>query len=227
MTTFLRPFQHINYLNEYLNLQLNHYAIMNPNYFCTYYKLDYGNSIIDDRPYIQSGNYHLVDEKSGRVWKKIHLLPLWNVESHGPVNYKASEDGVTREIITSFTIPDYLGVRPTARDFVHIYDNVANKTNPNSTLLMVQNRSETQVGTRKVYKIDCKNTFQVLSQLDVPENISSEWIYVNFFRKIFSYDSGKMILDVLSKNYEVFEKLTTDETSYFTYDSNVCMFNVR
>lgn len=200
---------------------------MNPNYFCTYYKLDYGNSVIDDRPYVQSGNYHLVDEKSGRVWKKIHLMPLWTVEAHGPINYKASEDGITREAITSFIIPDYLGVRPTSRDFVHIYDKISNKTSNDQPLFMVQNRSESQLGTRKIYKIDCKNSYHKISELEVPENISSEWIYVNYFRKIYAYDIGVSILNTLSKNYELLDKLTKDETSNFAYDSNVCMFNVK
>lgn len=227
MSTFLRPFTHINYLNEYLNLQLNHYAIEGPRYFCTYYKFDLDNSSIDDRPYVQNGNYHLVDEKSGRKWKKIHLMPLWLVEGHGPVNYQAREDGVVREVTVSFVMPDYMGVRPNSRDFIHLYDNISNKPNANQPLYMVQNRNESQMGKREVYKIECKNTFHLVTQLDVPENIASEWIYVNHFRKIFTYDAGHLILSTLSENFSLFDTMTKDESTSFAYDTNVCMFNVK
>jgi len=227
MATFLRPFQHINYLNEYLSLLLNHYDIGNPAYFCTYFKFDYPNSVIDDRPYVQSGNYHLVDEKSGRMWKKIYLLPLWNVEGHGPINYQAKEEGVVREVTVNFNMPDYLGIRPTSRDFIFLYDNVSNKVSNNQPLYMVQNRSETQMGTRKVYKIECKNTFQYLSQLDMPENISSEWVYVNHLRKIFTLSMGNIILNSLSKSYSLFENMTTNESSSFSFDTNISMFTIR
>ena len=225
--TILRPFQHINYLNEYLRQTLDNYSIQGPSYFCTYFKFDYDDSIIDDREYIQSGNYHLVDDKSGRTWKKIHLMPLWEVEDHGPVETKASEEGVTREIITSFVIPDYIGIRPTARDFIQIYDNVTNQVSNDQPLFIVTNRIESHMGKKKVYKVKCKNSYNHLSNLDVPDNISSEWIYINHFRKIFSYEAGQRILSTLDTNYTYLENINKEETSTFEYNTNVNMFNVK
>ena len=225
--TILRPFQHINYLNEYLDQTLNNYAIQGPSYFCTYFKFDYDNSIIDDRAYIQSGNYHLVDEKSGRTWKKIHLMPLWEVEDHGPIESKANEEGVTREILTSFILPDYVGIRPTPKDFIHIYDNVTNDVANDQPLFIVTNRTESHMGKRKVYKVSCKNSYNHLSNLDVPANISSEWVYINHFRKIFAYEAGQVILSTLDANYTYMENINKDETSTFEYNANVNMFNVK
>ena len=227
MTTVLRPFTYINYIDEYLDQLLNNYDIKGPRYFCTYFKFDYENSIIDDREYVQSGNYHLVDEKSGRMWKKIQLLPLWNVETIAPIQNKASEDGVTRDLVTAFTLPDYVGVRPTPKDFLHRYDSVTNKVSNDQPLFIVTNREESHMGKRKVYKIHCKNSYNHLSQLDIPENISSEWIYINHYRKIFEYTAGQLLLSTLSRNFSIFDNINRDEDSSFTYNQNVSMFTTR
>ena len=39
--TFLRPFTHLDYIDEYLDLILNKYGVIRPNYFCTYFKFDF------------------------------------------------------------------------------------------------------------------------------------------------------------------------------------------
>jgi len=222
--TFLRPFRYINYVDEYERLLFNHYAIKGPKYFCTYYKFDIDNSIIDDRTNVQSGSYHILGEKSGRKWKKIQFVPMWQIEPHAPVTYQAKEEGVVRELETTFILPDYVGIRPTPMDFIHIFDNTANVKENNSPLYIVINKSESHVGKRKIYKVHCNNYGSKVNDLDVPQSISSEWIYVNHFRKIFSYDMGELILQSLNNNFELFDSLNKDEDFPFKYDPNLCMF---
>lgn len=225
MPTFLRPFTHIDYTDEYLDLTLNKYGIIRPNYFCTYFKFDYENSILDDRKHIDSGSYHLADDLSGRKWKKIQLLPLWLVETHGPINAAMKEEGVTKEVRISYVIPDYMGVRPTPKDFVYIFNGVSNKYDEEKPLFSVINRSESHMGKRKFYKIDCRNDWHKLSEVDTSDNISSQWIYVNFFRKIFKLEIGKRLLEAMSFSYDFFNGLP--EGKYINFDTSIDSYNAR
>lgn len=225
MPTFLRPFIHLDYTDEYLDLMLNKYGIMRPNYFCTYYKFDYNASILDDRKHIDSGTYHLADDMSGRKWKKIQLMPVWLVENHGPITPTMREDGVLTDFRTSIVIPDYMGVRPTPKDFVYLYNNVSNKPSEQEPLFQVVSRSESLMGKRKFYKIDMKNNYRKVYQLDNVEHISTQWIYVNHFRKIFSLDVGKRLMETLSFSYDFFKDII--DGKYINYDASMDLYNAR
>ena len=225
--TFLRPFVYLDYQEEYLKHFFNNYSIMGPMIFCTYYKFEIDESIIDDRPYVQAGTYHTLGAKSGRKWKKIQLVPIWRVQPHGPVSYKAREEGVIRELETSFWLPDYMGIRPTPKDFVHIFDPVTNKEETNQPLYIVKNKEESHVGKRKMYRVICENYRSPVTSIDTPEHVISEWIYINHYRKIFSYDIGQIILQALSNNITLFDNINKDDNYNFIYNNNTCMFGVK
>jgi hypothetical protein len=225
--TFLRPFRYHNYEDEYLRHFFNNYGIMGPMLFCTYFKFDIDESTIDDRPHVQAGTYHTFGPKSGRKWKKIQLLPIWRVQAHGPVEYKAREEGVIRELETSFWLPDYMGVRPTPKDFLHIFDGVTNTESNKQPLYRVKNKEESHVGKRKMYRVICENYHGPVTSIDKPEHVISEWIYVNHYRKIFSYDVGELILNTLSNNITLFDNINKDLDYNFVYNNNTCMFSVK
>lgn len=223
MPTFLTPHKYINYIDEYLDLVLNKYGIIRPNYFCTYYKFDYDNSILDDRPYVDSGSYNKIGpELSGKKWKRIDLMPVWLTESEGPIQNMMNEEGIIRDIRTSFIIPDYMGVRPTAGDFMYVYNNVSNKYDEHAPLLEVIGREDSYAGKRKIYKVNVKNSHERFEDLEKNANVSSYWIYVNFFRTIFEECRGRHLLEVLAMSYDFFKSLKNDKA--LMYDVNINMF---
>lgn len=224
--TILRPYLHVNYIDEYLRKIFNDYSVMAPKCFCTYYRFDIEHSVIDTREYVQSGSYTLIGPNSGRVWKKIQLVPLWQAEGPGPIQYNAKEEGVVREITATFLLPDYIGIRPTPQDFITISDGVGTKPE-DMKLWIITNHSDSHTGKRKVYKLDCKNEQDFLPTLNRPEHVISEWVYINHLRKIYTYESATTILKSLSTNFSLFDNINKNEQCKFKYDSNICMFTVR
>lgn len=223
MPTFLSPHQYINYIDEYLDLVINKYGVMRPNYFCTYYKLDYDNSVLDERPDVDAGSYHIVGpELSGRKWKRIELMPVWLTEGGQPIQNMMKEEGITREINNTFVFPDYVGVRPTAGDYMYIYNDISNKREEDAPLYKIVGREDSLAGKRKIYRVTAKNTYDTVRDLEKDDNISSYWIYINFFRKIFADEPGRKILETLSYSYDLFERLKTD--TRLRYDVNINMY---
>ena len=108
------------------------------------------------------------------------------------------EDGTVSEYRTSIVLPDYFGLRPTPNDFVYMFNAVSNTHDENEPLYQVVSISEAYSGKRKIYKIDMKNNFRKLLDIDVTKHISSDWIYVNHLRKIMSLDVGKRLIKTLS-----------------------------
>lgn len=225
MPTFLRPFVHIDYTDEYLDLILNKYGIIRPNYFCTYFKFDYDNSILDDRENIDAGSYKLLGNLSGRKYKKIQLLPVWLVENHGPIVRTQKEEGINAEFRTSFVLPDYYGLRPTPKDFVYFYNGVSNKYDEGDPTFQVISIEEAFAGKRKIFKVDCKNNYRQITDIDREDVISSQWIYVNFFRKIFSLDIGSKLISTMSFTYDLFNGLPEGE--HLNFDTSINLYNAR
>lgn len=223
--TFLRPFTHLDYIDEYLDLILNKYGVIRPNYFCTYFKFDFDNSILDDREHIESGYYHLAGNLSGVKWKKIQLLPVWLVENHGPITKTMREDGTVSEYRTSIVLPDYFGLRPTPNDFVYMFNSVSNTHDENEPLYQVISISESYSGKRKIYKIDMKNNFRKLLDIDVTKHISSDWIYVNHLRKIMNLDVGRRLIKTLSFSYDMFSDIQNGKN--INYDTSMDVYNAR
>lgn len=227
METFLRPFIYVNYIDEYLKLLFQHYGVKDPRYFCTYFKFDYENSVLDDKEHIQGTSYHIVGNLSGKKWKKILFLPLWGSENIGPVTNLAREDGIVREVTVNFILPDYLGVRPISGDFLFVYDNVTQKLEHEQPLYIVSNKQESHLGKRKIYKIECKNSFIKLSEIDNQKHISSSWLYVNYYRKIFKLPLAEKIVQTIDFNYEIFNSfLKRDENinNMIFYEKDVYSF---
>ena len=226
MPTFLTPHKYINYIDEYLDLVLNKYGIIRPNLFCTYYKFDYDNSVLDDRPYVDSGSYNRIGPfLSGKKWKRIDLMPTWAFENVGPIQNTMSEEGIVRDLRTSFVIPDYMGVRPTAGDFMYVYNNISNKYDEHAPLYEVIGREDSYAGKRKIYKVNVKNSHETFEDLEKHINISSHWIYVNFFRQIFEECRGRHILEILAMSYDLFGSLKNNHG--LRYDVDINMFTAK
>lgn len=223
--TILRPFVYQNYIDEYQRMLFNNYSIMNPRTFCTYYKFDIDSSVIDDRPYVQGGSYHMLNDYAGRMWKKIQLVPMWQLTSIDPIKTIAKEDGVVRELEMKFVLPDYVGIQPTPRDFIHIFNGVGNTKSDRHPFWIVTNKSESHAGKRKIYQLDCKNYPNPTTDID--DHIVSEWIYVNFLRKIYNRASAELILETLGINYTLFDNININEDYTISYNPNVCMFGAN
>ena len=109
------------YTNEYLDLVYRYYSEAGISYVCTYYNLNIPGSVVDTHT-LDGGSYTITGDKSGWLWNRIMLFPIYNTETIQNT-FVADERGVGKfDQVSTFNFPSTSGIKPNLRDFVIFED---------------------------------------------------------------------------------------------------------
>jgi hypothetical protein len=170
---------------DYFELLYQYYAAAGIRLPVTYYSLDLSNSV-HDSSVLMGGAYETTGEFSGYLWKKILMLPVYNMEQ---VNYimNADETGVgfdNRQ--TTLFIPTSYEIRPIVHDFI-MYDQIQQRDDPfdsPSELYEVVNIEKATASKISFWKLSLKGTSNI-SKNALEQQLCGDFTFVDYEKKIF------------------------------------------
>jgi len=176
------------------------YAEHGPGYLCTYWNLDLTNSIYDGN-ILDGSTYEKMGDLSGLKWRKIHLLPVFQIEQIQPV-FNADEDGYTKkEQTTSFTIPTEYNFQPSPMDFVKFEQEILHPTDQTYPLYQVVNFEKATNTDKTFWKVSLKVDYHHESQID--KQLSQVCVFFDYTKKIYDSEKGAFLYKLLDKNIEL------------------------
>tara|TARA_R110000824_G_scaffold145428_1_gene313708 strand:- start:875 stop:1540 length:666 start_codon:yes stop_codon:yes gene_type:complete len=192
------------YSSDYLNLVYNYYAAAGISYTCTYYNFDFPNSAID-KEMLDAGAFETTGEFSGNRWRKILLLPIYNVEQISNV-FGNDERGVGKfEQASSFNIPSIYRIQPSPMDFVYFEETVLNDPNKKSDfvqpLYQVTNFEKATNTDRTFWKLGIAVSDHKPPELDT--QLSGHYTFFDYEKKIYKTEDAVEMFKLLDKNKEI------------------------
>lgn len=202
-----------NYINDYFNTVLN--KTFKPSCFCTYYSLDYQNSVLDDYN-LESASYEITGNQSGLVWNKILYLPLFQVEKMD-VEYKEDESGVTKpDLNSSFWIPSDYQIQPTTHDFVFFEQQEIQSQSFNDNTFRIKNFKKNWNANITFWNLEISSTYLTRDQIDL--NCNKLFVFVDYNLSIYDQDSATIMYQILEKNQNMsIESYFDNRLGYYTF----------
>lgn len=194
---FQNSVNYIDYVKEYWELVYNYYSQEYVPYLVNYYNFDRDNSVVD-KDMLVGGSYELIGDKTGWRWKRIFFLPVFFVEPIQSVPYTSDQRGVINEVETSIVIPGTYNIRPYEHDLVWFIDDFSPSKEDNKPMWEVKTIERDTISKVSFYKL----TLSVLKyNIDQVNNqVSDNYIFVDYFKKIYKYDYGSVLIGTL-KDY--------------------------
>jgi hypothetical protein len=204
-----------NYIEDYFKFAYELYRNEYPAMPCTYYSLDFENSVMD-KEILDAGAYERfgLGNLSGLKWKKILMLPVWNIDQVQPT-YESSEKGLILQDSewSQVTFPSTYGIKASELDFVLFEQDFAQTDLNIKPLFVVTQINMAHYG-------DYFNMWQcrlkvVHDRLSLEKQISSYWMFLEYSKMIYPAENANILLKLERKN-----KLLTDNL-YSMYNENV------
>jgi hypothetical protein len=199
--TYQPYFRKFNYIQDYFNTANNLVSKIGPAIPVTYYQVDWENSVYDNDVLV-AGNYekHGVGIKSGIVWKKIYMLPVYQTEQIVP-NNNADERGVNYgdSMMSSCVIPGTYGVKSTEWDMIQFDQSFMFQGNAFSPTFIVRNVDISNYGDINYYKLslDVVPNDRIVS---LEEQVNSIYMFLDFDKTIYPITNAKFLLHHINKH---------------------------
>lgn len=184
---------------DYFELLYQYYSSVGISTPVTYYNLDLSNSVYDGE-LLDNGPYELMGNLSGLLWKKILLLPMYQIEQ---VNFtlNASEEGAFfQNRRTSMFLPTSYEFRPYVHDFI-CYDQITWRNDPfkaETPLYEVANVEKASSAEITFWRIQLQETPR---QKHVIENqLSGNFTFLDYEKQIYRTSDAIEISKLQLKN---------------------------
>ena len=200
------------YTNDYLQLVYRYYAEAGINYICTYYNLNIPQSVVDTE-ILDGGSYQLVGDKSGYLWNRVMLFPVYNTETVQNT-FIADERGMGKfDQVSSFNFPTEYGLKPRIHDFVmfeeiildddheqqyklqSITDFYKGSSRPMYEVVHFEKATNTDV---TFWKVNLKVSYETKIELD--NQLSGDFTFFDLEKHIFKTHDTTFLFKMLEKN---------------------------
>lgn len=187
------------YTGDYLNRVYKYYAAHGRSYVCSYYNLDFPNSNLDSTV-LDAGSYETVGELSGLRWRKILLLPVYNIEQVQPT-FQADEKGFGMfEQTTTFNIPTEYEIVPSIHDFL-IFDEGMDTISPDPSkyaLFRIIHFEKATVGVITFWRMNVKIDY--VDKPSIDNQLSGNFSFLDYEKKIYKTPVTSFLYRLLEKN---------------------------
>lgn len=187
-------FYFYDYIKDYFELVYNYYSKEYVPYPSVYFNVDIQNSIVDTEQ-LEFGSYQILGDKSGWKWKRIFFLPLFFIEPMLNVSYNADDRGLIQEVETSFVIPGSFGIIPKEQDIVYFPSDLNSLSNQMTPTFIVKSIEKDNISQTIFYK--CNVQVLKYDTRLMSNHISLDLIFVDYIKKIFTYDLGIILLEII------------------------------
>lgn len=196
------------YVAEYQKLVYDDYAEWNNTILATYYKLDAENTVYDEN-YIDT--YRITGDKSGRKWKKIHLLPIGYIQQVMP-NISSSEYGVNfaKDTETAITIDSSVNLKPMPGDILHF------QIEGDYIYWQINNIERSGPLEKAFYRCTVEQMRPRNKWEDY--NVQGEYIYVEYLKSILPLTQGYNFIKLLNRLESLIKYLNKD-----LFHKNLCV----
>jgi len=205
MQPWIRRF---NYFSDYYNTVYNQYANVYPGFPITYYSVDWSSSVYDIK--LMAGSYEKngVGSLTGIVFKKILFLPVFGIEQITPTN-TGSERGLTMHDSETSTISfsSEYNLKPYEWDVIHFSQGfMSPDNNDNGPVFVVKNTNPATYGNMTMWNCQIKVAPYTLG--DIKKQISSEYMFLEFTKKIHRLDTAMILLKLQQRSESLSENLS-------------------
>jgi len=184
---------------DYYELIFQYYAPFLHDTPITYYNLDLVNSVAD-KEVLVGGSYELMGDLSGYLWKKIVMLPVYNIEQV-QFTLNSDEAGVAfSNRTTTFFIPSIYEFRPMIHDHF-LWDQIAWRddsfmaSTPLYEVINVEKQSSTEL---TFWKITAKSTSKTKPQIE--KQLSGNYSFVDYEKQIYKTSDAIALTKLMVKN---------------------------
>jgi len=209
----------IDYMNEFHELIYRFYGTEYVVYPCTYYRLDYTNSIKEEDKF-ESGAYEIIGEYSGYKWHKIYMFPAAFCEPITNISPVRDERGRILELNTSFVIPGQLFMQPLYNDLVIFPTTLRPNEFEKYPSYIVSGIERAIFSNETLYKVTVQSFHASEDMIDA--QVDDEYIFIDYFKKIYPLATGTQLLNLMS-NVET--EMWDFHNTYF--DKKSQMFSVE
>jgi len=191
MSTMINSLMIYDYITQYHHLIYNFYSKEYPAYACTYYRLDYTNSIKEDVEF-RAGSYELIGDLSGWKWHKIYMMPILFAEPIENVANTYDERGKITELTTSFVVPDTIGMQPLINDLVLFPTSLRKEQFSKYPSFVVTGYEKATFSNETMWKIYVKSFWA--HEDDIDKQVNDYYIFVDFFKQIYPLQTGQELV---------------------------------
>lgn len=194
-----------NYIEEYWHFLYDIYGQHAISYPVTYYNLDIDTTVWDNTDLI-GGYYEKIGTLSGVRWKKILLLPIFQIEET-QTQYDGQDIGYVNEGDSGFVIPSSYGIHPYPNDFV-MFNRDFLETTPTPHSLYAITGVEKQSAQDKTFW-KCKLSVETSkTECDLTNQISQTYTFYDYTKKIYSLSDATSLTRMLAKNETIRSRVT-------------------
>ena len=184
---------------DYYELLYQYYSSAGIRLPVTYYSLDLPNSAKDDEV-LMGGTYELMGDLSGYLWRKILMLPVYNMEQ---INYTmlGDETGVGfRDTRTTLFIPTSYEFRPMIHDFL-IYDQLSWRDDSFQLwqpLYEVTNLEKASTTNITFWRLTLQGSSRTKEEIE--SQLSGNYTFVDYEKRIYKTSDAIHLTKQRSKN---------------------------
>ena len=184
---------------DYYEFLYQYYSAFGVRTPVTYYSLDLSNSVYDG-DLLDGGTYEQMGNLSGLLWKKINMLPVYQLEQ---LNFamNADESGVYYpNLATSFYLPASYELRPRVHDFM-VYEQISERDDPFKASLPMYEVVNVEKATSAdvtFWKVVLNNTSR--SKRDIEDQLSGNFTFVDFEKQIYPTSDAILLQKFILKN---------------------------
>lgn len=183
---------------DYFELLYNYYSAAGNRTPLTYYHLDLSNSVCD-KTILAGGSYQRFGELSGRRWKKINMLPVYNIEQV-QLALTSDESGNNFNSNTSFFLPTIYQIQPHVHDFM-IYEQIKERDDPYTAytpMYEVNNVEKTSQAKLTFWKVQLEVSGNIKDQIE--KQLSGNYTFVEYEKQIYPTSDAIFLQKMIVKN---------------------------
>lgn len=204
------------YAEKYLEWVYKTYSDFGPAYLCTYYNLDLPESIYDGGV-LDGASYEKTGDLSGLKWRKILLLPVYNIEQIVP-SYSGEEEGFTKKNqVSSFNFPTSYNLQPMPHDYIKFEQDILKPQNNEYPMYEVANLEKATNTDITFWKVNVKVSYR--KETDLVPHLSRTSAFFGYTKKIYSLERATFLYNMLEKN-----RFLQDMNDYYQENSGVYTF---
>ena len=213
MSSSFSPFiRRYNYASDYYKTVYELYTDVSPAYPCTYYNIDWDKSVYDES--LMGGSYERggLGELSGIKYRKIQMLPIYNVESIQP-SYDGSETGFNMKESeqTSITFPSSYGIIPYPWDIVFFDQAFMFRGQETAVAFVVKNKELSTYGDITHYRLrlEAAGSGRGDAIRKVEDQVVDKYVFLEVTKKTHPSHLASLLLTLQDRNDTLTENINT------------------
>lgn len=206
------------YIDEYLNLIYNYYSKDAVAYIVNYYNLSQQDSTWDNED-VFAGSYERLGDLSGIKFNKINSLPIFFIEEITTA-FEATENGYTKDNVSSVVIPHSYGFIPYPGDFVKLEQSFMRPNNNIYPIFIVKGVEISSNTDKRFYKLKIE-VEQSRTTDDLDNQVNNNYTFFEYTKNIYTNDNFS-ILSTMLNNYK-----TISNNLRSNYDKNCGFYNIN